>query len=113
MAEKQILSVVATTKANQALADAKTYTNEEIGKIDLSGIATNAGEIANLKNKIGTAETDIDALQAAIAENGSVTKVIADAKKAGTDAQGEVDDLGVLYLALTQELLPQRGNFLH
>lgn len=83
----------ATTKSNQALTDAKAYTDEKFGAIDLSGIAANAGEITNLKTRMTTAEGDIDKLEVAIGEGGSVTLAIADAKKAGTDAQGEVDAL--------------------
>lgn len=41
----------ATTKANQALADAKAYTNTAIGGVDLSGIARNASDIDALENK--------------------------------------------------------------
>lgn len=50
-----------------------------------SGIATDAS-LSALTNRVTTAEGEIDALQAAIGEGGSVTVAIADAKKAGTDA---------------------------
>ena len=58
-----------------------------------SGIATDASLTA-LTNRVTAAESDIDALQAATAEGGAVTLAIADAKKAGTDAQAAVDALG-------------------
>ena len=58
----------------KAYVDAKT-----------SGIATDAA-LSNLTTRVTTAEGEIDALQAAIGEGGSVTVAIADAKKAGTDA---------------------------
>lgn len=58
----------------KAYVDAKT-----------SGIATDAA-LSNLTTRVTTAEGDIDTLQAAIGEGGSVTVAIADAKKAGTDA---------------------------
>ena len=51
-----------------------------------SGIATDAS-LSALTSRVTTAEGEIDALQAAIAEGGAVTLAIADAKKAGTDAQ--------------------------
>lgn len=50
-----------------------------------SGIATDTA-LTELTGRVDTAETDIDNLQAAIGEGGSVTVAIADAKKAGTDA---------------------------
>ena len=58
----------------KAYVDAKT-----------SGIATDAA-LSDLTTRVTTAEGDIDTLQAAIGEGGSVTVAIADAKKAGTDA---------------------------
>ena len=51
-----------------------------------SGIATDAS-LSALTARVTTAEGEIDALQTAIAEGGAVTLAIADAKKAGTDAQ--------------------------
>lgn len=58
----------------KAYVDAKT-----------SGIATDAA-LSDLTTRVTTAEGEIDALQTAIGEGGSVTVAIADAKKAGTDA---------------------------
>lgn len=55
-----------------------------------SGIATDAS-LSALTNRVTTAEGEIDALQAAIGEGGSVTNAIADAKKAGTDAKAAAD----------------------
>ena len=49
------------------------------------GIAT-SGNLEALASRVTAAESDIDNLQAAIGEGGSVTVAIADAKKAGTDA---------------------------
>ena len=80
----------ATAKANQALADAKayadtaeadanTYTDQKVAAIDLSGIETNA--------------SDIDKLEASLAEGGATANAIADAKKAGTDAADAVSAL--------------------
>lgn len=69
----------AQAKADAALEAAKQYTDDAIGDVDLSGIATNAG--------------DIDKLEASLAEGGATANAIADAKKAGTDAQAAVTSL--------------------
>ena len=50
-----------------------------------SGIAT-SDNLEELTGRVDDAEDDIDALQIAIAEGGSVANAIAEAKKAGTDA---------------------------
>lgn len=55
-----------------------------------SGIATDAS-LSALTKRVDTAEADIDALQAATAPGGAVTEAIADAKKAGTDAQSALN----------------------
>lgn len=69
----------AQAKADAALAAAKEYTDNAIGDVDLSGIATNAG--------------DIDKLEASLAEGGATANAIADAKQVGTDAQTAVTNL--------------------
>lgn len=69
----------ATSKANKALADAKAYADSKVEGVDLSGIATNAA--------------DIDKLEASLAEGGATANAIAAAKKAGDDAQADVDAL--------------------
>ena len=51
----------------------------------LESVATTEG-LDELTDRVTTAEGEIDDLQAAIAEGGSVANAIADAKKAGTDA---------------------------
>lgn len=65
--------------ATTAETNAKAYADEKVAAIDLSGIDANAAAIS-------TNVSDIDKLEAAIGEGGSVTVAIADAKKAGTDA---------------------------
>jgi hypothetical protein len=55
-----------------------------------SGIATDTA-LEELTGRVATAEGDIDKLEAAIAEGGSVANAIAEAKKAGTDAQATAD----------------------
>lgn len=67
----------ATTKANQALADAKAYADSKVAGVDLTGIATNA--------------SDIDKLEESLAEGGATANAIAEAKQAGVDAQASVD----------------------
>ena len=62
--------------------DARLKTAEDT----LKTVATSAS-VTELAGRVTTAEGEIDVLQAAIAEDGSVTVAIADAKKAGTDAQ--------------------------
>lgn len=63
-----------------AYANVKDYVDAKT-----SGIASDAALTA-LGERVTAAEGDIDTLQAAIGEGGSVTVAIADAKKAGTDA---------------------------
>ena len=75
----------ATSKANQALADAKADTAAKVEAVQ--------GEVDAVETRVGTAEEDIDAIQTAIAEGGSVAVAIANAQKAADDAQGEVDAL--------------------
>ena len=67
-------------------ADGNAYVNVK-AYVDAktSGIATDTA-LNELTGRVSTAEGEIDALQAAIGEGGSVTVAIADAKKAGTDA---------------------------
>ena len=50
-----------------------------------------AADVTALTTRVTAAEKDIDDLQAAIAPDGKITVAIADAKKAGTDAQATAD----------------------
>lgn len=86
-------AAAADAKDAQVLKDAKAYADSKVAGVDLSGIAANAAAIDGLKTRMNTAEGDIDKLEAAIGEGGSVTLAIADAKAAGTQAQNEVDAL--------------------
>lgn len=72
---------LATYDKTQAelLAAAKSEAEGLIDGVDLSGIATNA--------------SDIDKLEASLAEGGATANAIADAKKAGTDAGSAVTTL--------------------
>ena len=71
------------TRATQAEAKLKTdleaYADSKVAGVDLSGIATNA--------------SDIDKLEESLAEGGATATAIANAKKAGDDAQADVDAL--------------------
>lgn len=57
-----------------------------------TGIATNEA-LGQLTTRVGTAEGEIDVLQASLAEGGATANAIAGALKAGTDAQDAVDTL--------------------
>lgn len=82
----------ATAKSNQALTDAKAYTDAEAAK-NKALIDANTTSINGLDTRVSANETDISALKASIGTNGDTTKAIADAKKAGTDAQAAVNTL--------------------
>lgn len=69
----------AQNKANAALEEAKDYTDSALAGVDLSGIATNAENIGKIETSLAT--------------GGATANAIADAKKAGTDAQGAVTAL--------------------
>lgn len=60
-----------------------------------------ASDVTALTTRVTAAEKDIDDLQAAIAADGKVTVAIADAKKAGTDAQATADKNKTDLAALT------------
>lgn len=60
-----------------------------------------ASDVTALTTRVTAAEKDIDDLQAAIAADGKVTAAIADAKKAGTDAQATADKNKTDLAALT------------
>ena len=71
---------VGTIPETATATDIVSYVQEKT-----SGIATDTA-LTELTGRVSTAESEIDALQAAIADGGSVANAIADAKKAGTDA---------------------------
>lgn len=73
------------------------------------GIAT-SGNLEALANRVTTAERDIDNLQSAIGEGGSVTVAIADAKKAGTDAASAVDALEAGQVKTNKEAIEAINN---
>lgn len=58
---------------------------------DVVASKATASDVTALTTRVTTAEKNVDDLQAAIAADGKVTVAIADAKKAGTDAQATAD----------------------
>ena len=88
-AEKVAAWDAASGDAASALAGVKS---ELEGKIT-DGDKANKDLIDDLDSRVGTAETDIDNLQASLAEGGATANAIADAKKAGTDASSAVTTL--------------------
>lgn len=90
----------ATTKANKALDDAKAYADAEIDKVE-ANVSKNAGDITALAGRMTTAEGEIDALQAAVGDVENVASAIADAKKAGTDAQAYAEGVNTAVTNLT------------
>lgn len=64
----------------------------ETTAFDAAGTAeTKVNELAN--GQVATNKSDIEAIETSLAEGGATANAIADAKKAGTDAQAEVDAL--------------------
>lgn len=80
-------SADATTTDGNTIADVRRYVDAKT-----KNIASDKA-LEDLTTRVTTAEGEIDDLQAAIGTNGSVTKAIADAKKAGTDAATAVTTL--------------------
>lgn len=80
-------SADATTTDGNTIADVRRYVDAKT-----KGIASDTA-LEALTTRVTTAEGEIDALQEAIGANGSVTKAIADAKKAGADAAAAVSAL--------------------
>lgn len=75
----------ASDKDAQVLADAKADAAAKA--------AVNKGLIDGLDGRVGENETDIANLEASLAEGGATANAIAEAKKAGTDAQSAVNAL--------------------
>lgn len=93
------------------LATAKKYTDDEVKELADGAVKTNADAIAAINNaetgllkqakdyadgKVATTQGEVDALEEVVAgmyTNAKIDEVVADAKKAGTDAQAEVDAL--------------------
>lgn len=76
---------VGTIPNSSTAPDIVSYVQEKT-----SGIATDAA-LTELTGRVSTAEGEIDTLQTAIADGGSVANAIAAAKKAGDDAKAAAD----------------------
>lgn len=83
--------IAADSALDGKITTAKAAADKAQGDVDAlkDVVATKAAasDVTALTTRVTTAENDIDDLQAAIAPDGKVTVAIADAKKAGTDAQ--------------------------
>ena len=82
----------ATTKAGQALTDAKAYTDTEVGKVTATAGA-NGEAITALQGRADALEGRADALETSLAAGGATANAIAAAQQAGDDAQADVDAL--------------------
>lgn len=87
--------VAADSALDSKITAAKSAADKAQGDVDaLKDVVASkaaASDVTALTTRVTTAEKDIDDLQAAIAPDGKVTVAIADAKKAGTDAQATAD----------------------
>lgn len=83
--------IAADSALDGKITTAKAAADKAQGDVDAlkDVVATKAAaaDVTALTTRVTAAENDIDDLQAAIAPDGKVTVAIADAKKAGTDAQ--------------------------
>lgn len=79
------ISALEKADTDNASAISGVDTRLKAAEEKLKTVATADG-LSNLTDRVTSAESDIDKLQAAIDVGGSVTVAIADAKKAGTDA---------------------------
>ena len=83
--------IAADSALDGKITTAKAAADKAQGDVDAlkDVVATKAAasDVTALTTRVTAAEKDIDDLQAAIAPDGNVTVAIADAKKAGTDAQ--------------------------
>ena len=75
----------------------------------LKSVATTQG-LGELTNRVSTAEGEIDDLQAAIADGGSVANAIAAAKKAGDDAADAVNALEAGQVKTNKEAIEAINN---
>lgn len=87
--------IVADSSLDGKITTAKSAADKAQGDVDaLKDVVASkaaASDVTALTTRVTAAEKDIDDLQAAIAADGKVTAAIADAKKAGTDAQATAD----------------------
>ena len=80
-------SAEAVTTDGNTIADVRRYVDAKI-----KGVASDA-KLTELSNKVTANTNSIETINTSLAEGGSVSNAIADAKKAGTDAAKAVSDL--------------------
>ena len=80
-------SAEATTTDGNTIADVRRYVDAKT-----KGVASDA-KLTELSNKVTANTNSIETINTSLAEGGSVSNAIADAKKAGTDAAKAVSDL--------------------
>lgn len=80
-------SAEAATTDGNTIADVRRYVDAKT-----KGVASDA-KLTELSNKVTANTNSIEAINTSLAEGGSVSNAIADAKKAGTDAAKAVSDL--------------------
>lgn len=80
-------SAEATTTDGNTIADIRRYVDAKT-----KGVASDA-KLTELSNKVTANTNSIETINTSLAEGGSVSNAIADAKKAGTDAATAVSDL--------------------
>lgn len=87
--------IAADSALDGKIATAKSAADKAQGDVDaLKDVVASkaaASDVTALTTRVTAAEKDVDDIQAAIAADGKVTAAIADAKKAGTDAQAAAD----------------------
>lgn len=87
--------IAADSSLDGKITTAKSAADKAQGDVDaLKDVVASkaaASDVTALTTRVTAAEKDVDDLQAAIAADGKVTAAIADAKKAGTDAQATAD----------------------
>lgn len=80
-------SAEATTTDGNTIADVRRYVDAK------TKVLASDAKLAELSNKVTANTNSIEAINTSLADGGSVSNAIADAKKAGTDAAKAVSDL--------------------
>lgn len=93
-------SAEAATTDGNTIADVRRYVDAKT-----KGVASDA-KLTELSNKVTANTNSIETINTSLAEGGSVSNAIADAKKAGTDAATAVSALEMVRLRLIPMLLP-------
>ena len=94
----------ATTTDGNTIADVRRYVDAKT-----KGIASDA-KLTELSNKVTANTNSIETINTSLAEGGSVSNAIADAKKAGTDAATAVSALGTGKVKANTEAIAAINN---